>query len=213
MRSAIAQQHGSDAPVHTRFVRVTHWINAFAVFAMILSGWRIYNASPLFDFRFPAEFTLGGWLAGALAWHFAAMWLLAINGVVYLAYGVFSGHIWRNFVRIRPITAFRDLRSELLALTMHGTGEYNPVQRLMYLGVIGLLMLLVASGLALWKPVQLQGLASVFGGYEGARFVHFYAMTALVAFLVLHITLAFSVKGVLRAMIVGKMLPRSKTSG
>ena len=56
---------------------------------MVLSGWRIYNASPLFDFKFPAAWTLGGWLAGALQWHFAAMWLLAVNGLVYVAYGVF----------------------------------------------------------------------------------------------------------------------------
>ena len=73
--------------IHPLIVRITHWVNAFAILIMVVSGWRIYNASPLFDFKFPTYLTLGGWLAGALQWHFAAMWLLAVNGLVYLAYG------------------------------------------------------------------------------------------------------------------------------
>jgi len=192
-------------------VRVTHWINAFTVFIMIGSGWRIYNASPLFDFRFPPDLTVGGWLAGALAWHFAAMWLLVANGVAYLAYGFISGHFWRDLPRIRPISAYRNLRLEWTTLTMHGDDEYNPVQRVLYTSVVGLIILLIASGIAIWKPVQFQHLAAFFGGYDKARYVHFYAMAALCAFIALHVTLAFSVKGVLRSMISGRS-PRTAAS-
>ena len=193
-----------EARGHGLFVRVAHWINAFAVFIMIGSGWRIYDASPLFDFRFPPGLTIGGWLAGALAWHFAAMWLLVANGVAYLVYGFASGHFWRDLLRIRPISAYRNLRLEWTTLTMHGNGAYNPVQRTLYTAVVGVLVLLVASGVAIWKPVQFRELTAFFGGYDEARYVHFYAMTALCAFIALHVTLAFSVKGVLRSMISGR---------
>src|ERR1700757_2995143 len=87
--------------VHPAVVRVTHWLNALAILVMVASGWRIYNASPLFDFRFPRDFTLGGWLAGALQWHFAAMWLLVVNGLVYVVYGFVSGRFRRKLL---PIT-------------------------------------------------------------------------------------------------------------
>src|SRR5256885_12773902 len=84
--------------VHPLIVRVTHWINALGILIMVASGWRIYNASPLFPFRIPNELTLGGWLAGALQWHFAAMWLLVINGIAYVTYGIVSGHFRRKFL-------------------------------------------------------------------------------------------------------------------
>jgi len=201
---------GQGALGHSLFVRVTHWINAFAVFIMIGSGWRIYDASPLFDFRFPPDLTIGGWLAGALAWHFAAMWLLVANGVAYIVYGFVSGHFWRDLLR-RPILAYRNLRLEWMSLTMHCVGEYNLVQRMLYTGVVGVLVLLIASGVAIWKPVQFQRLTAFFGGYDEARYVHFYAMTALCAFIALHVTLAFSVKGALLSMITGR-LPNAAAS-
>jgi len=191
--------------IHPLFVRITHWINAFATIVMIMSGWRIYNASPLFNMRFPPEVTLGGWLAGALAWHFAAMWLLAINGLAYFAYGVISGHFRRKFLVIHPISAYRNLRLELRHLLIHGTGEYNPVQRVLYICVIGIVVLLVFSGLAIWKPVQLQELTALLGGYEQARRVHFFAMAGLVAFLVIHVSVAFAVKGTVQSMITGRL--------
>ena len=99
----------SKVMVHPLTVRVTHWLNALAMFIMIMSGWRIYNSEPIFPFYFPVELTLGGsydgsvdihnedGLAGALQWHFAGMWLLAINGIVYVAYGILSGHFRRAF--------------------------------------------------------------------------------------------------------------------
>jgi len=198
--------------VHPLFVRVTHWINAFTSIAMMMSGWRIHNASPLFELRFPPEMTLGGWLAGALAWHFAAMWLLAVNGLAYLAYGVISGHFWRDFLVIRPISAYRNLRGELSHLLVHGSGEYNPIQRVLYIGVIFIVILLVFSGLAIWKPVQLQELTTFMGGYEQARRVHFFAMLGLVAFLVIHVSVALVFKGTLQSMITGRVSTRPHQS-
>src|SRR5262245_41404313 len=89
------------ATIHPLWLRVTHWINAVAVIIMIASGWEIYNASPLFPFEFPKSITLGGWLAGALLWHFAAMWLLAVNGLVYLVLGIVTGRFRRKLL---PVT-------------------------------------------------------------------------------------------------------------
>ena len=94
--------------IHPAWVRVTHWINAVAVALMMMSGWEIYNASPLFPFRFPRDVTLGGWLAGALAWHFAAMWLFAVNGIVYVALGFATGRFRRKFVPIRAGVRMHD---------------------------------------------------------------------------------------------------------
>ena len=75
----VASEPRKRRAIHSSIVRLTHWINAAAMVVMVTSGWQIYNASPIFDFKFPAWMTLGGWLAGAIAWHFAAMWVLAIN--------------------------------------------------------------------------------------------------------------------------------------
>jgi thiosulfate reductase cytochrome b subunit len=194
--------------VHSLVVRVTHWVNAFAVIVMILSGWRIYNASPLFGFEFPAGFTLGGWLAGALAWHFAAMWLLALNGLVYLAYGVVSGHFWRDFLPVDPLSVWRDLRLALQFRLDHVPSRYNAIQRLLYIGVILVIILAILSGLAIWKPVQLQALTALMGGFETARRVHFFAMLALVLFLVLHVGLALFTKGILTPMVTGRLEAR-----
>lgn len=191
--------------IHPLFIRVTHWINAFAIFVMILSGWRIYNASPLYGFEFPPGFTLGGWLAGALAWHFAAMWLLALNGIAYLAYGVVSGHFRESFLPISLRGILRDLQLARQGRLDHAPGRYNAVQRLLYIGVIVAVIIAILSGLAIWKPVQLQELTALMGGFETARRVHFFAMAAIVAFLVLHIGLALSVKGVLAPMVTGRM--------
>lgn len=190
--------------IHPLFIRVTHWVNAFAIFVMVLSGWRIYNASPLFGFEFPPGFTLGGWLAGALAWHFAAMWLLALNGMAYLAYGIVSGHFRRDFFPISFKRALNDVVLASRGRLDHAPGRYNAAQRLLYVGVILAVIVAIFSGLAIWKPVQLQGLTALMGGYDAARLVHFFAMAAIVAFLVVHIALAVGVKGVLAPMFTGR---------
>jgi thiosulfate reductase cytochrome b subunit len=191
--------------IHPLFVRVTHWINAFAVFSMLTSGWRIYNASPLFEFRFPPEMTLGGWLAGALAWHFAAMWLLVFNGLAYIVYGVVSGHFWRNLFAFGSMPAYRHLRRGFTVSLLYGTGKYNIIQRILYVYVILVLALLVLSGVGIWKPVQLQQLTAFFGGYDQARLVHFWAMLGLVIFLIIHISVGFAVKGTVQSMLTGRL--------
>ena len=175
--------------VHPLVVRVVHWVNVLAMLVMILSGWRIYNASPLLDFRFPGDITLGGWLAGALQWHFAAMWLLVVNGLAYLLYGILSGHYRRSFLPLSVQSILGELGRTLRGRLSHEVGVYNPLQRAAYLGVIVVGLLLVLSGLAIWKPVQLQELAALMGGYEGARWVHFLAMSAVVLFLVIHVVM------------------------
>ena len=191
--------------VHPRWVRITHWVNAIAMLVMIGSGWEIYNASPLFDFRFSRSITLGGWLAGALQWHFAAMWVLAVNGLVYLALGIIGGRFRRKLLPIRPADVIADTKAALTFKLKHDDiSVYNSVQRLLYLGVIAAGIVIVLSGLAIWKPVQFQELTALFGGYDVARYVHFLAMAAIVGFLVVHVLLAILVPRSLRAMVTGR---------
>lgn len=189
--------------VHPLIVRVTHWVNAIAMTCMIMSGWMIYDASPLFGFRFPVWATVGGWLGGAIAWHLAFMWLLVGNGVVYVAYGLASRH-FRRFLPLRPREIARDLGDAARLRLHHRVGEYNAVQRLAYAGVLILGVLALASGLALWKPVQLQALTALFGGYEVARRVHFAVMAGIVAFVAVHLVLVLLVPRTLPAMITGR---------
>jgi thiosulfate reductase cytochrome b subunit len=195
--------------VHPLIVRITHWINAFAILIMVVSGWRIYNADPLFGFRFPAELTLGGWLAGALQWHFAAMWLLALNGLTYLLYGLLSGHLWRKLTPLSPAAVFRDLRSALRGKLSHDDlTVYNAAQRAAYLAAIVLIVVLILSGLVIWKPVQFYGIGMLMGDYEGARFVHFFAMAALVLFVIVHVLMVALVPRTLPSMFTGRIKTR-----
>src|SRR5262245_37481821 len=195
----------ADAVVHPRYVRITHWINAVAILIMVGSGWQIYNASPLFGFTFPRSITLGGWLAGALLWHFAAMWVLAINGIVYLILGIVTGRFHAKLFPISASAFFHDALAALRGKLAHeDLSVYNAVQKLLYLGVILAGIVVVLSGLSIWKPVQLQELTALFGGYDTARYVHFLAMAAIVGFLVVHVAVALLVPKSLRAMITGR---------
>ena len=167
-------------PIHPRWLRVTHWVNAIAVLLLITSGWRIYNASPFFDFQIPNEWTLGGWLGGALLWHFAAMWLLAVNGMVYLLCNLASGRFRTKFFPLSPRAFIADLMKALRGHLSHADPRrYNAVQKAAYLFVILDVVLLVLSGLVLWKSVQFPLLRELLGGYEAARRVHFLAMAAM----------------------------------
>lgn len=189
---------------HPLFVRICHWVNAAATIVMIGSGWAIYNAAPLYDVAFPQVVTLGGWLGGALLWHFAALWPLLGNGLVYLGYCVVTGRLRRRFWPLSGRGLVQDVRAVLAGRLSHQDPyHYNMVQKLAYLGAIGLSILLVLSGFSLWKPVQMQGLAALFGGYDTARHVHFWAMAGLVAFLVLHAAMSVLVPQSLIAMLRG----------
>ncbi|HXZ96771.1 MAG TPA: cytochrome b/b6 domain-containing protein [Burkholderiales bacterium] len=200
---ASAAAPGRKTVIHPLVVRITHWINVIAIAIMILSGWRIYDASPLFNFEFPPVITLGGWLAGALQWHFAAMWLLVLNGLFYVCYGFISGHFKSNFLPLTLQSIWRELKSALQGRISHELGVYNAVQRAAYIGVICMGVVLVLSGLSIWKPVQFQELAGVMGGYEGARIVHFVAMALVVFFIVVHLTLVVLVPKTFWPMVSG----------
>jgi thiosulfate reductase cytochrome b subunit len=194
------------ATIHPGWVRVCHWINALAILVMIGSGWQIYNASPLFDFlEFPKRIALGDWLGGALMWHFAAMWVLVVNGIVYVTLGIFTGRFRRKLLPIYPSEVIADAKAALTFKLAHDDlSHYNAVQKVLYAGIILTGVVIVASGLSIWKPVQFQEITSFFGGYDTARYVHFAAMAAIVAFLVVHISLALIVPKSLRAMITGR---------
>ncbi|MDB5577195.1 MAG: thioredoxin reductase [Bradyrhizobium sp.] len=195
----------SPKVIQPAWVRIVHWINAVAMVLMIMSGWQIYNASPLFDFSFSKSITLGGWLGGALLWHFAAMWLLMVNGLVYLALGLVTGRFRKKLLPITPAGVIADTKAALTGNLSHADlTKYNYVQKLLYAGIIMVGILIVLSGLAIWKPVQLQYLTALFGGYDFARYVHFFCMAAIVAFLVVHVALALLVPKSLRAMIIGR---------
>lgn len=198
-----SQQAGGRIALHSFSVRVFHWLNAAAIVMMIMSGWRIYNASPLFEFRFPNDLTLGGWLGGALLWHFAAMWLLVVNLLVYLMIGLASGHFRRSFLPVSPRSVLKDLSKALRGRLKHDVGRYNAVQKASYIGVLFAILLTIVSGLCVWKPVQLQDVGALMGGYEGARLVHFAGMAAITAFIVMHLTLVAIVPSTLLPMITG----------
>jgi thiosulfate reductase cytochrome b subunit len=191
--------------VQPAWVRVTHWLNALGAILMVLSGWRIYNASPIFGFRFPDSITLGGWLAGALLWHFAVMWLLAINGIVYLALNALTGRARRRFLPLSPRQFVADLGAALHGHLSHDDPtRYNAVQKAAYIGATALLVLMVLSGLVLWKSVQFPLLQVLLGGYESARVVHFLAMCGLVAFFIVHVIMVVRVPRTLRTMLLGR---------
>jgi thiosulfate reductase cytochrome b subunit len=203
--ATIGRSAASGRIIHPAWVRVCHWINAIAILMMIGSGWQIYDASPLFGFSFPRSITLGGWLAGARHWHFAAMWLLVVNGLVYLMLGFITGRFRRKLLPIYPSEVFADARAALTFKLAHDDlSHYNAVQKVLYAGVILCGVVIVLSGLSMWKPVQFQELTALFGGYDFARYVHFFAMAAIVGFLVVHIALALLVPKSLRAMVTGK---------
>jgi thiosulfate reductase cytochrome b subunit len=196
----------SHVMIQAAWVRVTHWINALAVVLMVMSGWQVYNASPIFPgLRFHSAITLGGWLGGALLWHFAIMWILIANFLVYLGLNLASG---RLRLKLLPIS-FKSLTTDLVA-ALRGTlghedlARYNAVQKFAYLVVIVDIVLVILSGLAVWKSVQLPLLRTLMGGYDNARVVHFFAMSVLVAFFVVHVVVVALVPRSLLLMIRGR---------
>ena len=194
-----------DRVIQPAWVRIVHWINAVAMVLMIMSGWQIYNASPLFNFTFSPMLTLGGWLGGGIMWHLAAMWLLVANGLVYLVTGVATGRFRKKLLPISATGVIDDGKAALTGRLSHDDLTiYNNVQKLLYAGIIVVGMLVVLSGLSIWKPVQFQYLTALFGGYDFARYVHFAMMALICAFLVIHVTLSLLVPKSLRAMIIGR---------
>jgi thiosulfate reductase cytochrome b subunit len=197
---------------HPLYVKICHWVNALAIFLMVTSGWRIYNASPIFEFKIPKVLTIGGWLGGALEWHFAAMWLLAANGLIYLLVNTVSGRMQAKFLPIHPKQLIADFRDALMLKLDHSNLQhYNAVQKSAYLSAMLLIVVTVLSGLAIWKSVQLPLLREVMGGYDNARIVHFFGMSLIVGFVFVHLVMVALVPETLTAMI-GRV-KRNKTLG
>lgn len=196
-------QQGTLQPL---WLRITHWLNALAIVVMVTSGWQIYNASPIFKpFTFPSSITLGGWLGGALQWHFAAMWLLVANFIVYAVMNVVTGRFRR---RMFPLS-IRSVVNDALAAVRGKLGHddlthYNAVQKLAYFAVIVDIGVIILSGLVVWKSVQFPFLRALMGGYDNARVVHFLGMSFLVAFVVLHVVMVALVPRSLVLMIRGR---------
>lgn len=206
-----------DVQKHALPVRLSHWTMALAMLIMIGSGWRIYDSTPIFDFLwFPYEITLGGdvgialarnndpGVAGAIAWHFAGMWLLAASYLVFMGWGVITGHFRRDFLPVGPRSFSRDLIDAMRFKLAHRLGEYNAVQKVAYWVALGAVALMLISGIAIWKPVQTYPLELLFGGFQGARLVHFLGMSIIAGFIVIHVSLVILVPKTLVAMILGR---------
>ena len=183
-------------------VRIMHWVGAYAMFCMIFSGWQIYNASPSLPVTVPNWMTLGGWLAGGIAWHISAMWLLVADGLAYLIYGIVTGHFRRAFGRPSLRDVVRETGLALRFKLPHTTGVYNSVQRLLYWFVLVAAVLAVITGLSIWKPVQLGFVTDLFGGYAIARLIHLGLMVAIVGFVVVHLVLVALFPRTLVSMVV-----------
>jgi thiosulfate reductase cytochrome b subunit len=205
-----------DEQRHSLIVRIAHWCQALAIVIMIGSGWRIYDNVPIFPFEFPYWITLGGdkylatttsndWGTGnAIAWHFAGMWLLLFSFGLFVLNGVLTGHFWRDLLPLTPRAFLQDFIAAATFKLGHRLGEYNAVQKAFYWGVMFAIAMMFLSGLAIWKPVQLGWLTWIFGGFPAARVVHFFFMSAIVAFMVVHVVLVVLVPKTFRAMTLGR---------
>ena len=203
--------------LHPGPIRVMHWINAIMIFIMIGSGFKIYENQPIFSWiRFPSFLLIGGdpeiafkynsdpGFGGALQWHFMAMWFVVLNGLAYLIYGFATGRLRRKMLPIRPREVLVTIREALhFRLSHDDITVYNAVQKLLYIGVILVVIVQVTSGLAIWKPVQFSRLMLLFGNFETARVVHFLGMSAICLFLAVHVALALVAPRTLLAMITG----------
>jgi thiosulfate reductase cytochrome b subunit len=200
-----------DAPpqrvrrMHPLPVRIMHWTNAVAMFIMIGSGWKIYNDEVLFGWlHFPEAITIGGEAQGALQWHFFGMWIFTVNLLCYIVYGLVSGRFWRKLLPVWPRHVIADIGAALrFRLDHNDITRYNAVQRVLYIGIILVMIVQIISGLAIWKPVQFQELTALFYDFQGARLAHFICMALIVGFLLVHIALALFVPKTLAAMVTG----------
>ncbi len=191
--------------LHPLPIRIMHWTNAVAMFIMIGSGWKIYNDEVIFGWlHFPEFLTIGKWAQHGLQWHFFGMWIIVINGLSYLTYGFVTGRFRRMLLPLRISDLITTIRQALSFHLAHDDlTKYNAVQKLLYIGVICAGVLIVISGLAIWKPVQFSELLALFGSFQNARIVHFLCMTAIVGFVIVHVALALLVPQTLVGMVTG----------
>jgi thiosulfate reductase cytochrome b subunit len=191
--------------LHPLPLRIMHWINAIAMLIMISSGWKIYNDDVILGWlHFPDALTLGHWAQHGLQWHFFGMWILALNGIAYVTYGLVTGRFRRMLFPIRWREFIKDVSDALhFRLAHDDPTHYNAVQRLLYIGILLVGVLIVTTGLVLWKPIQFSELTALLGGFQTVRIIHFLCMSAIVLFLIVHVTLALLVPRTLVAMVTG----------
>ena len=205
-----------DVQRHPLAVRLSHWGMAIGIVLMIGSGWRIYNADAVFGFGFPGFLTLGGdperalalhndpGMASALAWHFGMAWLVLASYLLFMAWGLLSGHFRRDYLPVGPKSFLSDVAAAMRFRLAHRLGTYNAVQKVLYMAVLAGVALMILSGIAIWIPVQTYPLELLFGGFGGARLVHFAGMAGIVVFLVVHVVLVILMPKTLVAMIFGQ---------
>ena len=191
--------------LHPLPVRIMHWINAAAMLVMIGSGWGIYDDFVIVNgLHFAPYLRLGSWAAPSLLWHFAGMWLLAINGLAYLIYGAVTGRLRERLLPIRMSEVLQTLRDTMHLRIEHGDlTVYNAVQKLLYVIVIVAGVSQIVTGLCVWKPIQFSVAVAVLGGFQAARIEHFIGMAVIVGFLVVHVALSILVPRTLWAMVSG----------
>ena len=191
--------------LHPLPLRIMHWINALAIFIMIGSGWRIYNDDAIFGWLyFPDFLVIGKWAQYGLQWHFFGMWIFVLNGFVYLTYGIVTGRFRQKLFPISLREIIATVGDALhFRLSHEDLTVYNAVQKILYLGVMLVGILIVITGLCLWKPVQFSELSGLFGNFQIIRVIHFLCMSAIVAFVLIHVTLALLVPRSLLAMLTG----------
>jgi thiosulfate reductase cytochrome b subunit len=193
-----------------------HWINAFAMIAMIMSGWGIYDDDVIIHgLHFSSALRLGSWAAPSLLWHFAAMWVLALNGLAYLIYGFATGRLRERMLPIRIDALVQTIRETLHFKIAHDDlTVYNAVQKLLYIVVILAGISQVVTGLLIWKPIQFSSAVALLGGFQAVRVEHFIGMSVIVGFLTVHVALSLLVPQTLWAMLSGgpRLQPRGKPS-
>jgi thiosulfate reductase cytochrome b subunit len=195
----------STKKLHPAPIRIMHWTNAIAIFIMVGSGWKIYNDEVIFGWlHFPEFLTIGRWAQHGLQWHFFGMWIFVLNGLAYLTYGIATGRFQRMLLPIRWSELLSTINDALhFRLSHDDPTRYNTVQKLLYVGVICVGILTVISGLSIWKPIQFSELLSLFGSFQTARLIHFLCMSAIVMFVLVHVSLALLVPHTLVSMVTG----------
>jgi len=201
----LSPRTSSPRQLHPLPLRIMHWINALAIFIMVGSGWRIYNDDVLLHCVVNRQIlVIGKWAQYGLQWHFLAMWIFAVNGLVYLTYGIVTGRFRKMLFPILPREVLATVGDALrLRLRHEDLTVYNAMQKILYLGVMLVGVLMVITGLGLWKPVQFSELAGLFGNFQTIRLIHFLCMSAIVLFVLVHVTLALLVPQSLLAMLTG----------
>jgi Ni/Fe-hydrogenase b-type cytochrome subunit len=198
--SEVSQEKGGQirsAYEHPIVVRFCHWLNAISIFVMTTTGLRIFKAFPSFGPKVPQKalidipgaLTLGGWLGGALRWHFTFMWIFVATGILYLVYQFLSGHyktvlfVPRDVPGVWPMARHYFLFGPKPAVT----SQYNPLQKLAYTSTVFFGVASVLTGVVIYKPVQFSWLAWLMGGFHLARVWHFAAMCGFLAFIPGHL--------------------------